>query len=370
MLAGDGRLHGLNVFNGEDRIPPFQYTPPFGKTWSLNLVGDTLYTATSQGCNGVRSAFYSVNLKDPSRKVSSFSASPTGGAGIWGRAGVAVTSNGLVVGETGDGPYDTAAGKYSDTFLAVSATDLTLKDYYTPANRAWITKKDLDMGNMSPVVFPYKQWELIAGAGKEGVIYLLDSKSLGGSDHRTPLFRSPLYANEDVDYAGRGFWGAMSAYTDAGGDTWLLAPAWGPQGSNSPKFPVTYGDAPNGSIMAFKIVTKEGKPALEPAWRSRDMAVPEPPIIANGIVFAVSNGENTRQVDPSGRMYSSKERADAPTGNAVLYAFDAKTGKELYSSGNTMKSFTHFSGLSISEGRVYVVTHDSTVYAFGLGQGQ
>ena len=69
-------------------------------------------------------------------------------------------------------------------------------------------------------------------------------------------------------------------------------------------------------------------------------------------------------------MYSSKERADAPTGNAVLYAFDAKTGKELYSSGNTMKSFTHFSGLSISEGRVYVVTHDSTVYAFGLGQGQ
>ena len=38
--------------------------------------------------------------------------------------------------------------------------------------------------------------------------------------------------------------------------------------------------------MAFKIVEKEGKPVLAPAWRSRDMNVPEPPIVANGVVFA------------------------------------------------------------------------------------
>ena len=85
--------------------------------------------------------------------------------------------------------------------------DLKLADYYTPANRAWITKKDLDMGATSPVVFKFKDRELVAGAGKEGVIYLLDAKSLGGEDHRTPLFRSPLYTNEEVDYAGRGILG-------------------------------------------------------------------------------------------------------------------------------------------------------------------
>ena len=42
------------------------------------------------------------------------------------------------------------------------------------------------------------------------------------------------------------------------------------------------------------------------------------------------------------------------------------TGKELFSSGETMPSWTHFSGIAIASGRVYVTTYDSNVYAFGL----
>jgi outer membrane protein assembly factor BamB len=52
----------------------------------------------------------------------------------------------------------------------------------------------------------------------------------------------------------------------------------------------------------------------------------------------------------------------------VLYAFDSATGKPLFSSGDTMPSFTHFSGISIASGRVYVTTFDSNIYAFGLKQ--
>ncbi len=341
VLASDGRLHSMNFINGEDMIPPTQFTPPFAKTWSLNLVDQTLYTTTSQGCNGVRSAVYAMDLADPKRPVKLFQSNPSGGAGIWGRAGAAITSTGTVVVETGDGTYEAATGKYPDTVLGLSAKDLKLIEYYTPANRAWITKKDLDMGNMSAVVFPFKQWELVAGAGKEGVIYLLDAKSLGGADHRTPLFRSPLYTNEDVDFASRGFWGAMAAYSDAKGDTWLLAPAWGAQTEGSPAFSIINGAAPKGSIMAFKLDVKDGKPVLAPAWRSRDMNVPEPPIVANGVVYAVSSGENTRQVDGGGKLFSSKDRASTPTGNATLYAMDAGTGKQLYSSEKTMPGFTH-----------------------------
>jgi outer membrane protein assembly factor BamB len=363
VLASDGKLHGYNIINGEDKMTPVQFVPPFSKNWSLNLHDGYVYTTVSQGCNGARSAVYAMNLKD--KAVTHFISSPTGGAGIWGRAGAAITSEGKVVAETGDGAYDTALGKYSDTFLGLSVKDLKLIDYYTPANRAWITKKDLDMGNMSPIVFKFKNWELVAGAGKEGVIYLLDAKSLGGADHRTPLFRSPLYTNEDDDFASRGFWGAFASYDD-GKDTWLYAPAWGTQTSVSPKFPVTYGPDQHGSIMAFKLAVKDNAPVLEPAWKSREWAVPEAPVVANGIVFAVSSGENTRQVDESGRLYSSKERADTPIGNATLYAFDAQTGQELFSSGKTMPGFTHFSGLAVSEGRVYVVTHDATLYAFGV----
>lgn len=368
VLASDGRLHSLNIINGGDKAPPIRFVPPYAKTWSLNLLDGFLYTSVSQGCNGVRSAVYAVNVDNPNHPVTSFISSPTGGAGIWGRAGVAITSEGKVVAETGDGTYDAAQGKFTDSFLGLQAKTLKMIDYYTPANRAWITKKDLDMGNMSPIVFKFKDWELVAGAGKEGVIYLLDAKKLGGEDHRTPLFRSPLYTNEDADFASRGFWGSMATMTDSKGDVWLYAPAWGAQTSSSPKFPITYDDTPHGSIMAFKLDVKDGKPVLVPAWRSRNLGVPEPPVVANGVVFVVSSGENTRQVNEKGGLYSSKERAEAPLGNAVLYALDAGTGKELFSSGKTMKSFTHFGGVAVSDGRAYVTTWDNTVYAFSVPQ--
>jgi outer membrane protein assembly factor BamB len=47
---------------------------------------------------------------------------------------------------------------------------------------------------------------------------------------------------------------------------------------------------------------------------------------------------------------------------------DAVTGKELFSSGDAIHGFTHFSAPVVSDGRVYVVTYDSTVYSFGLAQ--
>ncbi len=96
------------------------------------------------------------------------------------------------------------------------------------------------------------------------------------------------------------------------------------------------------------------------------MNLPEPPIIAGGLVFAISNGEFARQSKGDGALFTSAERAAKHVGNTVLYAFDAATGRQLYSSGDTMPSWTHFSGISISGGRVFVTTFDSNVYAFGV----
>jgi outer membrane protein assembly factor BamB len=118
--------------------------------------------------------------------------------------------------------------------------------------------------------------------------------------------------------------------------------------------------------MAFKVEEKDGQPVLTPAWISRDLNVPEPPVVANGIVFAVSSGEFVRQAKDSGALYTSKERAENAVGNATLYALDAETGKELYSSSKTMPSFSHFGGLAVSNGHIYVSTHDSTLYSFGV----
>jgi hypothetical protein len=365
VVTSDGKLHSVNLVNGEYRKPPILFVPPFSKNWSLNLVNGVLYTVTSQGCNGAKSAVYAMDLNSPDRAVTSFQAS-TAGAGIWGRAGAAAGPDGTIYVETGDGPFDPAANKYSNTFLALSPKSLKLLDYYAPQNWAWLNRKDLDLGCMSPLTFHYKQWNLIAGGGKEGRLALLDAKSLGGADHHTPLFASPIYTNEDLYSAGRGFWGALASWEDAAGARWLAAPAWGPVSSKAPAFPVKNGDTPEGSIMAFKVEEKDGKPLLAPAWISRNMGVPEPPIVANGIVFAVSNGENTLQANNEGRLMDSAQRLKTAPGHAILYALDADTGKELFSSGNTMPGITHFSGIAIFSGRVYVTTYDSTLYSFGL----
>jgi outer membrane protein assembly factor BamB len=119
-------------------------------------------------------------------------------------------------------------------------------------------------------------------------------------------------------------------------------------------------------VVALKVEQKNGKFQLTPAWMSRDMDQAEPPVIANGVVYAYGNGENTRQAYADrGLADFSPLRIKAST-HAVLYALDAETGKELYSSGDQITAFNHFSGLSVANGRVYIATFDSVLYCFGL----
>jgi len=96
------------------------------------------------------------------------------------------------------------------------------------------------------------------------------------------------------------------------------------------------------------------------------MSAPEPVVVANGVVSVLSNGENVRQARDDGTLMTSTDRIITKTGNAVLYALDAATGKELWSSGDLIVSWTHLSGLALSYGRIYVTVFDSRVYSFGL----
>ena len=97
---------------------------------------------------------------------------------------------------------------------------------------------------------------------------------------------------------------------------------------------------------------------LEPAWISSDFDLPDAVVIANGVVFALSTGENAVQK-------GGETRRPQNTHPAVLKALDAWSGKELYNSGDAMSSWVHFSGLAVSNGRVFAADHDSNVYCFG-----
>jgi outer membrane protein assembly factor BamB len=361
VLTNDGYLHTLEPSTGEDKDAPIQMIPaPYGKAYGLNLSNNNIvYTVTGQACHGVPNQLYAVDLT--TKKA--FSSTPSQG-GIFGTAGPAIGADGTIYLETGDGVYDVAAGKLSTTVLAYTETGdaLTVKDYYTPSNHLWLTKRDLDM-NTTPVVFPYQGRDLLVGSGKEGRYFLMDSKSLGGADHETPLYRSPLVSNKNVNFQTEGTWGSFASWQDKEGTRWVLAPIGGPVAVD---FPISYGPTPNGGIIALKLADAGGKMQLAPAWLSRDMMTAEPPVVANGIVFALAAGEFTAQAnDEDGGLYSYEQRIQHSI-PAKLYAFDATTGKELYSSGDQISSFLHQAGIAVADGRVIFGTFDGTIYCFGL----
>ena len=361
----DGRLRRVNLADGEDLAPPAKFMPPNGKPYALNLVGNVIYTHSAQRCGGNPNMAYAYDLETD--KVGSWG--PAGG-GMWGRTGPAISSEKVMYTGTGDGVWDPENGVFGSGIIGLQqdpdTKSLELYDYYGPSNAEWLFKRDLDM-QVTPAIFYYKGRELMVDAGKECRIYLMDLEAIGGDDHRTPLYRSPLVCNEAVNFHSEGVWGAMASWEDTDGTVWVLAPIWGKKHS---KFhaPIEHGEVEKGAIVAFKVEEKDGGLWLAPAWISRDIDRAEPPVVANGIVFAYGNGEDTTQARFDVGLTNTAEERIAGSTHAVLYALDARTGKELWSSGDEIKSWSHFSGLSLANGRVYLATFDGVVYCYGIDQ--
>ena len=195
--------------------------------------------------------------------------------------------------------------------------------------------------NASPVVLTYKEKELIAAPGKDGSLVLLDSASLGGADHHTPLAQTDKLSKG----AKRGAWEGLATWQDKSGASWVFASISGPVEPDV-KFATTNGPAPHGSIVAFKVEEQDGHTQLTPVWVSRDLMNPAPPVIANGVVFALDGGNTSN--------------------HATLYALDAASGKQLYSSGDAIQTYTRLAGMSVGDGHVFFTTHDNTLYSFGI----
>ena len=362
-VSWDGMLHQLNLSDGEEIASPSKFMPPNGKPYALNLFNNMIYTHTAQGCGGNPNVAYVYDLA--TKKVGTWG--PAGG-GMWGRTGPAISANGTMYTGTGDGRWDPENGIYGNGIVGLKpdakTKSLLLEDYYGPSNAEWLVKRDLDM-QVTPAIFNYKGKELMVDAGKECRVYLMDTTSIGGDDHRTPLYRTPLICNEEVNYSSAGIWGSMASWEDAKGTRWVLTPTWGPKHSAF-KAPIENGKVTYGAIVAFKVEEKGGKLQLSPAWISRDMNHAEPPVIANGVIFAYGSGEDTDQSSPDVGLDNTAERRIPGSTHATLYALDAQTGKELWSSGDQITSWNHWSGLSVANGRVYINTFDGTLYSFGI----
>ncbi|MEO5820031.1 MAG: PQQ-binding-like beta-propeller repeat protein [Vicinamibacteraceae bacterium] len=328
-MGSDGWLRTVRVTDGGQVDPPVPFLPPNARPSSLISVDGLVYTSTSNDCGNAPNGVWALDLLSPDKKVTTWK---TGGANVAGS--VALGTSGIVYAATGlqppatrpwlaaDGPAPT---RYASSVVALDRVTLEPKD--------WFTRDTADF-NATPVVFRHKGKDYVAVTGNDGRLYLLDGTSLGGSDHKTPLFVTDAFAPPNAG-------GGLATWQDADGTRWVLAPG-------------------ASSIVALKVVEKDGKAALEPGWRSRQIAAPLAPVVLNGIVFAAASGEH-RGGAPT---LSAADRAKQST-PAVLYALDAVSGKELWSSGSAITSFAR-AGLAAGGGQVYLVTYDNTLYAFGI----
>jgi outer membrane protein assembly factor BamB len=392
ISTSDGKLRGLSIANGEDRMTPIEFTHPFARNWSLNLIDGVIYSPTARGCFAIPSHLTSVDLKDPAHQKREFFTGPGVPNGAWGRGGIVRGPKYLFV-QTADGPYDPAGGKFGQSVLAFTFNDLRLIDSYTPENWEYLNAKDLDLSSANALAFPFQGKTIVASVGKESVVSLLDGDSLGGKNHQTALYVSPRWGNDEAMLHDRGVWGAMATWEDSG-RRFLAFSMLGPVGKSAPPFKYSSGKTDDGSVMTFEIRQDPGtgKPILEPLWISREMHAPDVPVVANGVVYAFQSGKDSTETraagvpgragaggssgsgapgrgsgagSAAGRGRGAAQAASLGT-NAILYAFDASTGKELFRS--ELDSFNHFTNPVVAGGTVYAVTWDGKLYAFGVKQ--
>lgn len=385
FTTSDGKLRGARLADGSEALRPTDMVQPFSRNWSLALVDDVVYTTTARGCGGSKAqptefgTVAAVDVSDPDRpSLSRFYTGKGRPAGPWGASGVAWGPQGAYV-ATADGPNNSGSGIYGDMVLAVRPHAWGLNDSFTPTHWRYVNARDLDFGSGGVLLFPFNKRNIAATGSKESVIYLLDADNLGGVDHMTSLYQSPRFGNDTQDFQSQGIWGSLATTVSAKNERWLYVPMWGAPAKAGPKFPLTHGEVSHGGILGLKVTETDGKPALEPVWMSRDLNMASPPVVANGVVYALQTAEDTTQVpkaiyNPDGTRKAgfdpsnfANQRILTPQSAMTLFAFDAETGKELWSSKKAMDGQTvHFTQPVVALGKVFAVDHAGHLWAFGL----
>jgi outer membrane protein assembly factor BamB len=330
-VSSDGFLHALNSSTGEDLLPSVQFVPPHSNVSSLNVMNNIIYAATTNRCGGKPNSLYAFDFASDEKKVATFDVQ---GGEIYGVGGTAIGTDGTVYVYVTEGASGKAS-KYGDSLVALSP-QLEVKDYVHLPSLGGPQTGPKGAG-ITPAVVGWKDKELIVAGGSDGCVYLLDSTSLGGSDHQTPLVRS-----ECVATATRGLTGAFSSWYDADSQTrWIYAPVGGVTGAKS-------GSTASGAVIAFQLSDANGHPALKKAWESQPIVAPSAPATANGIVFTLSEGNATTP--------------------ATLHLLDGTSGKELSSGSNVASTYSDSGGVAVANGRVYFTTHDNAVYCLGFSK--
>jgi len=216
------RLHALDVFTGSEK-----YNAPVTIAASVPGTGDgavngmisfssqlhhnrsglaefggRIYVAFAahEDATPYHGWLIAYNRTNVQQQLAVFNTTPNGihGAdgGIWaGGAAPAIDSGGDVYVSTGNGVFDELPpppnADYGDSILrlhyvkgtTLNGTNLSVSGYFTPYDQSTLAQDDGDLGSGGVVLLPNQTGagpqHLLAEAGKEGVVYLIDRDNMG-----------------------------------------------------------------------------------------------------------------------------------------------------------------------------------------------
>jgi hypothetical protein len=156
---------------------------------------------------------------------------PTGiGGGLWasGRAPV-VDSSGNIYFQTGNGDYD-GVSNFGDSFIKLNISQnggqngqngLSITDWFTPSDYSSLDAVDEDLGSSGPLMIPGTT--TLAGAGKEGAIYLVNSGNMGHEISGNPQI-SQTFSDGGTGFFSGGVFSGGAFYNRSGSPAYYLWP--------------------------------------------------------------------------------------------------------------------------------------------------
>ncbi|HWG63377.1 MAG TPA: choice-of-anchor D domain-containing protein [Streptosporangiaceae bacterium] len=336
---------------------------------SLLLMNGTVYASFGSHCDhGTWNGWItSVNVATKAMKLWTDESGVTEDkAGIWmGGSGLMSDGPGRIIVASGNG-VSPAPGKgtsppgqlaESVIRLAVgSSGNLSAKDFFSPANAPTLDAGDTDLGSGGPVGLPFGTGtypHVLAQAGKDGRIFLLNRDNLGGRKQGPGGTDAALSVTKPVG----GEWGHPSVF----GDTNPLSASKAGTANN-----FLYFVGKKDYMREFKFgVNGSDKPTLATVAHS-------------SIVFGYTSGSpavTSNGTDPSSALVWVVGAAGVGGSAGSLNAFRAVSPASCTASQQcTLKpvwsapigTVVNFAVPATDSGHVYVGTRDGKVFGFGI----
>ncbi|HEX4153217.1 MAG TPA: IPT/TIG domain-containing protein [Steroidobacteraceae bacterium] len=268
------------------------------------------------------------------------------GGGVWqsGRPPL-VDSAGYVYVFTGNGygaGYD-GVEDFSESVLKLDpAQGLKLLDWFTPSDWSYLDTQDLDLSSSGPMLVPGTG--LLAGGGKTGVMYVLNTSNLG------------KYTTTDSQVVQKI---QISASELRGGTVY-----WQRSAANGGPLLYNWGVSDRLKAFPFNGATFAATPSAQGSVTNQ--------IFPGGILTLSANGEKPGSGVLWATVAASGDAENYPPVPGTLYAFDAgNVATELWNSTmnatrDAFGNFAKFVPPLIANGRVYVATWSNHVAVYGL----